>query len=274
MSVSTKINTITYRLPDGCEFNMVRIPGGRFMMGDKDERVFSVELPDFELGQYPITQELWESVMETNPSFFKGLDRPVESIHWYDAVEFCNELDQKMSLITAYKIDKSRIDDNNENEYDGLKWKVSQNLKANTFRLPTEAEWEYAARGGKYSRDTEYVGSVSLKETGWYGIGDGGNSMSQSQIIGNKAPNELGLYDMSGNIWEWCWDWYGSYPDISESQTPIYAPMGAKRGHFRVLRGGSLNNYAGYCRVSYRLYGNPDSRNGLRGFRLARTLNF
>ena len=131
------------------------------------------------------------------------------------------------------------------------------------FRLPTEAEWEYAARGGDRSKGYKYAGSGNLDEVGWYG----GNSGKHTHPVGEKKPNELGLYDMSGNVWEWCQDWYGDYTD--EAQTN---PTGPQSGGVRVLRGGSSWLNARFCRVSYRCSGDPGNRYGSIGLRLVLSL--
>ena len=133
---------------------------------------------------------------------------------------------------------------------------------ATDYRLPTEAEWEYAARGGNKSNNYTYSGSNTLDNVAWYSS----NSGSNTHQVGTKAANELGLYDMSGNVWEWCWDWYGTYSSSAQTN-----PYGATTGTYRVLRGGSWNYFDDFCRVSNRNYSSPDNRNYLIGFRVART---
>ncbi|MEO1589641.1 MAG: SUMF1/EgtB/PvdO family nonheme iron enzyme, partial [Bacteroidota bacterium] len=131
------------------------------------------------------------------------------------------------------------------------------------YRLPTEAEWEYAARGGEKSQPSEYAGSPDLDQVGWYTA----NSEGETQAVGQKRPNALGLYDLSGNVWEWCWDWYDNY-----SQEPQIDPTGPEGGSFRVFRGGSWSHGADGCRVASRSYLHPSSRYHFFGFRLARSL--
>ena len=165
--------------------------------------------------------------MGCNPSRFEGSDLPVECVSW----DTCQEFIQKLNSLTG-----------------------------RNFRLPTEAEWEFACRGGINSRGYKYSGSNDIDNVAWYD----GNSGDQTHPVGTKAPNELGIYDMSGNVWEWCSDWYADY--TSNSQTN---PKGPQSGSFRVGRGGSWNGRAGYCRSSYRCIINPAYRFGSLGLRLA-----
>ena len=216
--------------------NMIEVEGGTFTMGATPEQgndaftdekpAHQVTLSDYYICKYEVTQEEWEVVMGNNPSYFKGSNRPVEEVSWYD----CQEFIRKLNLLT------------------GL-----------TFSLPTEAEWEYAARGGSKSQGYKYSGSNNIDDVAWYTR----NSSSKTHKVGTKSPNELGIYDMSGNVWEWCSDWYGSYSSLSQAN-----PTGPSSGSNRVYRGGGWSDYARRCRVSYRDGGNPDYRNSLLGFRL------
>ena len=218
---------------------MVFVKGGTFTMGataeqgsdaESDEKpTHSVTVSDFYIGKYEVTQAQWKAVMGSNPSYSKGDNLPVEWVSWNDIQEFITKL----------------------NAQTGKK-----------FRLPTEAEWEYAARGGNKSKGYKYSGSNSISDVAWYGD----NSSSKIHPVGQKSPNELGIYDMSGNVWEWCQDWYSSSAYSSSSQTN---PTGPSSGSSRVLRGGSWNYSAGSCRVSLRYYNTPDYRDFNRGFRLA-----
>ena len=255
---------------NGVTFEMVAVKGGTFTMGgtseqgsdtyDYEKPTHSVTLGGYYIGKFEVTQELWEAVMGSNPSYSKGSNRPVERVSWYEAVEFCNRLSEETGRRPYYSIDKERKDPNNENEDDNLKWTVRVNPDADGFRLPTEAEWEYAARGGVKSRGYKYSGSNSISEVAWYND----NSGSKTHAVGTKSPNELGIYDMSGNVYEWCQDWYGSYGSGSQTN-----PQGASSGLYRVLRGGGCYINAGYCRVSNRFNYNPDYGFSIGGLRLA-----
>ena len=216
--------------------DMVKVSGGTFIMGATSEQgsdaasnekpTHQVTLSDYYIGKYEVTQEQWKAVMGSNPSHFKGANKPVEQVSWSDCQEFVERL----------------------NKLTGLR-----------FRLPTEAEWEYAARGGNKSKGYKYSGSNTIGDVAWYN----GNSSSMTHPVGAKSPNELGIYDMSGNVWEWCSDWYGIYSSLSQSN-----PTGPSLGSSRVLRGGSWDYNASSCRVSYRYSSFPDYRYGNLGFRL------
>ena len=222
----------------GVEFKMVKVAGGTFQMGATSEQgksarknekpVHSVTLFDYYIGQTEVTQELWQAVMGSNPSYFTGDNqRPVENVSWNDCQEFIEKLNR---------------------------------LTEKNFRLPTEAEWEYAARGGNKSKGYKYSGSNDADAVAWYDKNSGG----KTHPVAQKQSNELGLYDMSGNVLEWCQDWYGNYS--SNSQTN---PTGASEGSYRVMRGGGWNYYARLVRVSSRDCGTPDGRGSYGGFRLA-----
>ena len=230
-------NTISIPVKDGISIDMVRVEVGTFTMGatpemknpDDDEKpAHQVTLTnDYYIGKYEVTQALWQAVMNSNPSYFKGDNLPVEQVSWND----CQEFISKLNSITG-----------------------------KTFRLPTEAEWEYAARGGKKSRGYQYSGGNNLSDVAWY-YKD--NSDSKTHAVGSKQANELGIYDMSGNVWEWCQDWKGFYSSSSQVN-----PTGANSGSHRVIRGGSWIHAARNCRSSFRSNFTPDSRNDYLGFRL------
>jgi formylglycine-generating enzyme required for sulfatase activity/TolB-like protein len=232
--------------------NMVKVEGGTFQMGstngDSDEKpVHTVTVKSFYMGKYEVTQKEWREVMGSNPSNFKGDTLPVENINWYEAVEYCNKLSLKEGLVPAYR---------------GSGDSIVCDSNATGYRLPTEADWEYAAKGGnKDYISYEYAGGNSVDSVAWYN----GNSGSKTHPVGTKQPNSLGLYDMSGNVWEWCWDWFGNYS--SGSQT---SPLGASSGTYRVLRGGSWYYDAAYVRSAYRSYNTPSYRYYYLGFRLVR----
>jgi len=233
--------------PDG----FVWIQGGTFTMGSpaNDPSRYSNEGPQhqvtvssFYMGKYEVTQKEYQEVMGTNPSNFKGDNLPVENVSWYDAIEYCNKRSQKEGLTPAY------IRNGNN---------VTWNRNANGYRLPTEAEWEYACRAGT---TTAYnTGAKISDNTGWYWD----NSGRKTHPVGQKPSNAWGLYDMHGNVFEWCWDWHGGYS--SGSQTD---PMGASSGAFRVGRGGGWS--ASDMRSAFRSYNYPDYRYSNLGFRLVR----
>jgi len=234
----------------------VFVEGGTFRMGsirgdgrgDVAERpLHTVTVKSFNMGKYPVTQKEWIAIMGVNPSYFKGDDRPVEQVSWYDAVEYCNYLSLNEGLTPAYIIKGTN---------------VTWNRNAKGYRLPTEAEWEYAARGGNESPENyTYSGSNDAKEVAWYS----GNSDGRTRDVGMKKPNSLGLYDMSGNVWEWCWDWYGSYSGGIQ-----HDPSGPPSGSNRIGRGGGWNNSAQFVRSTYRYSSPPATQGSLLGFRLVR----
>jgi formylglycine-generating enzyme len=223
---------------------MSYVEGGSFNNGTS-----GVTVSSFYIGKYEVTQEQYEKVMGKNPSSFKnsGKNAPVEQVSWYDAVEFCNKLSNKEGLQKCYS---------------GSGNSIKCDFSKNGYRLPTEAEWEYAAKGGSKSKGYKYSGSNNLDEVGWYGDNSGGKTHS----VGGKKSNELGIYDMSGNVWEWCWDWYGSY-----SSNPQTDPRGPSSGSGRVNRGGCWFSIASRCRAAYRIDFSPGRSDNDLGFRLARS---
>ncbi|MEM7373428.1 MAG: formylglycine-generating enzyme family protein [Bacteroidota bacterium] len=258
----TQPHFYTETLPAGLSFEMILVEGGHFMMGgegedalDSETPVHSVSVPSFYLGRYLCTQALWQTIMGKNPSRFPGEERPVETVSWKDTQAFIARLNR---------------------------------LTGQAYRLPTEAEWEFAARGGIHSEGYLYAGSDKLREVGWYKE----NATENTKAVGLLLPNELGLYDMSGNIFEWCADdWHETYRgapsdgtawidgELTEEQNkgwlaalkgrPATRPMSSSRGSHRILRGGGWGFDAPYCRVSYRSHDRPEGGDYDIGFRLA-----
>ena len=218
--------------------------------GFSDENpVHTVTVNSFYIGKYEVTQAQYQEIMGSNPSYYKGNNRPVEHVSWYDAVQFCNKLSAREGLEPCYTINGTD---------------VTCDFTKNGYRLPTEAEWEYAARGGNQSQGYKYSGSNNPDEVAWYYD----NSGSQTHDVVTKQANELGIYDMSGNVWEWCWDWYASdyYSNILQDN-----PKGPDGGSGRVDRGGGWDGNARHARVAERGSGIPSFSGSGLGFRLLRT---
>ena len=230
----------------GVTFKMIAVDGGTFTMGGTSEQgsdavsaekpTHSVTLSSYSIGETEVTQALWQAVMGQKPTsdgsqwsstYGLGNNYPAYYVSWNDCQDFIRRLNA---------------------------------LTGENFRLPTEAEWEYAARGGNKSRGYKYAGSNNIDNVAWYYD----NSGSQTHNVATKSPNELGLYDMCGNVWEWCQDWYGSYSSGSQTN-----PTGPSSGNSRVGRGGCWGRSARECRVSYRYYDTPVSRSSGLGLRLA-----
>ncbi len=223
---------------------MVRINGGTFTMGDDETGTAEVKVDNFIIDKYPVTQSLYREIMGKDPSKFDGDDKPVETVSWFEAVEFCNRLSEKYNQEPAYK-----------GKGENIEW----DRKSLGFRLPTEAEWEYACRAGT-SGDRYGV----LDNIAWYKD----NSNKSTQPVGQKDKNEFGLYDMLGNVWEWCWDWYKEGYDKDQRDNP----KDPDNGSYRVIRGGSWRNDARLCRSAFRGDSGPDSRSYDVGFRLSRSV--
>jgi len=239
---------------------MIFVEGGTFKSTKSNYYDKGVTVNSFYIGKYEVTQKEWVDVMGDNPSNFKGDNLPVETVSWYDVVEYCNKRSIKEGLTPVYTIDKTKKDSNNNSEYDDIKWAVTVNWSANGYRLPTEAEWENAASGGQKSKSYTYSGGEIVGDIAEYE----GNNGESTKSVGGKKPNEIGIYDMSGNVWEWCWDWYGDSVGTGSN------PKGAGGGSDRVFRGGSCYNFAEYCESAYRYSFSPILRDSDLGFRVVR----
>ena len=231
---------ITIKITDQVSIEMVFVEGDTFMMGspdhdkdayDQEKPQHAVQVPSFYMGKYQVTQALWKAIMGNNPSYFKGDLRPVERVSWNDTKEFLTKINHQMGQ---------------------------------SFRLPTEAEWEFAAKGGIKSEGYLYSGSDKLRQVGWYRE----NSGRETHVVGELMANELGIYDMSGNVWEWCEDdWYDHYRKAPNDGSARVGRLW--RGAYRVIRGGSYFSYAVRCRATNRDRFTPGNRNDSLGFRLA-----
>ena len=234
---------------------MVRIPGGVFRMGSpadetgrsEDEGpVHAVRVSAFEMMRVPVTRRLYQEIMQPDAPISDADERPMTEVSWFDALQFCNRLSEYQGCTPCY-----RIDGNN----------VQWDQHAQGYRLPTEAEWEYACRAGTQSRFFCGDDDRTLDRYAWYDA----NSQGAAQPVGRKAPNPWGLFDMHGNVWEWCWDWYGPYDEHQQTD-----PTGPPEGHFRVVRGGSFGSRPGACAPPDRGYVRPEIRLRLGGFRCVR----
>ena len=218
------------RLSDTVSFPMVAVKGGSFLIGRG--KGHQVSVPDFYVGQFLVTQEVWMEIMGENPSYFQGKDRPVEQVSWNDIVkEFLPRLSERTNK---------------------------------EYRLSSESEWEYTARGGTDSDSFFYSGGKKLKEVGWYRD----NSHGETKEVGQKLPNEFGIYDMSGNVDEWCSDyWHNESFKGPPSDGSVWVVGGDVTR--RVIRGGAWSNSGGFCRLWIRFWGDVDKRSYSLGFRLS-----
>ncbi|MDR1142834.1 MAG: formylglycine-generating enzyme family protein [Spirochaetaceae bacterium] len=239
---------------------MISVPGGTFFMGSSEgsfrvtERVHETTVRPFLLSETEVTQELYTEVMNQNPSRFKGSQLPVETVSWLDAVLFCNALSLRSGLSPAYTVESGN---------------VTWNRESKGYRLPTEAEWEYAARGGIHGaagpiEKAYFAGgdaSSSPQDYCWFSL----NGAKTTHPVKSKLPNQLGFYDMIGNVWEWCWDWFADYPE-----GPVSDYQGSAAGRLRVYRGGAYLNNLNLLRTTFRISDSPVIKVNSLGFRIAR----
>jgi formylglycine-generating enzyme len=233
----------------------VLVRGGTFQMGDtlgkgfeNEKPVHKVQVSSFSIGKCEVTQKEWVAIMGSNPSQFKADNLPVENVTWEDAITYCNKRSVKEKLTPCYT---------------GTGMDAKCNFAANGYRLPTEAEWEYAARGGAASKGYLYAGGDDIEEVAWY-IENGDN---KTHPVGTKKANELGLFDMSGNVIEWCWDWYSDFTAAAQVD-----PRGPAKGEYKLFRGGNWLSIATHVRPTRRDYAQGVGfMFGLRGLRVVRT---
>lgn len=251
LTISFNLNLIAQDTPAAPE-GFVYVEGGKFIMGSNEEEreqpIHEVTVGDFYMGIYEVTQKEYKEVMKSNPSLYKGDDKPVNNLSWYMAVKFCNKLSQQENLTPCYT---------------GTGKDIKCDFSANGYRLPTEAEWEFAAKGGVKSKGYTWAGSNDPKEVAVYNR----KLNTGLQAVGTKKPNELGLYDMSGNLRELCWDWFGPYKETAQVN-----PTGPKTGDFRIERGGSWKHDEYFARVTARYFHDPIFNYGSVGLRLVRSV--
>jgi formylglycine-generating enzyme required for sulfatase activity/flavodoxin len=242
--------------------NYLLINAGSFMMGspaseflrEKDEAQHRVTLSSYYMGRYPVTQREYQQIMGNNPSEFKRDNAPVENVTWYDTVRYCNALSTKEGFTPAYTVNDRNI---------------AWNRAANGYRLPTEAEWEYAARAG--TTTPFYTGgNITTRQANWYGTypysdGTAGEARQRTVVVDSFAANPWGLYDISGNVWEWCWDWYSEYDTSAQTD-----PTGPASGVYKIHRGGGWNDFGRHLRLAYRAAFTPVNHMYNIGFRVVR----
>ncbi len=241
--------------------NMIFLASNKFNMGSEDLDAYENEKPihkvsleyNFYIAETEVTQKEWKVLMGNNPSYFKDDSLPVETVSWFDAIKYCNKLSKSQNLPLPYDESTGDLLDSSGNITTDI-------ILVKGYRLPTEAEWEYAAKGGKYSKSYKYSGNNDPNEIAWYD----NNSDSRTNQVGTKKPNELGIYDMSGNVGEWCTDWYKNYSSDNET---TYVFEKASR---HVVRGGNWNSIELNIRSSNRYYSIPSFSSYRLGFRLVK----
>jgi len=271
---STVINSPTHIRKVSADF--VLITGGTFIMGshysepewrDNESPQHQVAVSSFYMCKHAVTQKEYQAIMRINPSDFKGDDLPVEQVSWYDAITYCNARSLAEGLKEAYTIDQDRTDPDNTGGTDLLKWVVIWDKSADGYRLPTEAEWEYACRAGTttpfYTGDNITTDDANYDGNLPYNGNDKGLYRETTVPAGSFMKNAFGLYDMHGNVYEWCWDWAGDYSGNAQID-----PSGPISGSHRILRGGSWGSSALILRSAFRNYANPSHKTHYFGFRL------
>lgn len=252
--------------------NFILVKGGAFINTTSNLYGKNASINDFYISKTEVTQNDWRSVMGNNPSKNKGDNLPVDMVNWYDCIQYCNKRSLKEKLTPYYKIYKDTIDPFNKSQFDTQKWVVNFNPDANGYRLPTEAEWEYAAGGGQLSKNYSYSGSDNINDVAWYWRNSGDTILTgnwnykllesnhcRTRPVGIKKPNELGLYDMTGNVREWCEDWFENYEIAS--------------GRFRSQRGGGWIGVEMYSKTSDRDHFEANGVGPDQGFRICRNKN-
>lgn len=283
VACAISISSTAYAAPESAPAGMVLVKGGTFKDTKSNYYGTGVTISDFYIGKYLVTEKEWTEVMGSNPSRVAGDNLPVENVNWYDAVEYCNRRSIKEGLKPYYNIDKTKTDPNNipdpdYGDLDKIKWTVTINPNANGYRLPTEAEWEYAATGGQLSKSYTYAGSDDVEEVAWYWRNSGDMRLSGfwswsivqqnhdgPKQVGLKKPNELGLYDMSGNVREWCWDWYADHLEKN-----VINPKGPQAGFRRIWRGGGWMGDAPFTATTFRGSLAANGTGPDQGFRVCR----
>jgi formylglycine-generating enzyme required for sulfatase activity len=258
--------------------SLLLVSGGTFKNPKSNYHGKNITVPDFYLGKYEVTQKEWAEVMGSNPSQFQGDNLPVETVSWYDCIEYCNQRSLKEGLKPCYVIAKDRQDPANHTLIDDVKWTVTCDAAANGYRLPTEIEWEYAAGGGQLSQGYAYSGGEEIGLVAWFWQNAGDEFLpapwnwhkiqqnhNKPQPVGTRAPNELGFYDMSGNVREWCWDWFGDLAADGGAAAESSAEAG------RVWKGGGWIGGDFCCAPSFRAGYEANGRGPDQGLRVCRS---